>query len=85
MKSNYSVKVVLRRDKKLVNGNCPLYMQIIIDSSHKRISLGESIDPKYWDKKNGLAIGKGFSILNTKLNKKKSVKRSRENTGKYKR
>ena len=72
MKSNYSVKVVLRRDKKLVNGNCPLYMQIIIDSSHKRISLGESIDPKYWDKKNGLAIGKGFSILNTKLNKKKS-------------
>ncbi|MBP1165789.1 hypothetical protein JOE44_002673 [Chryseobacterium sp. PvR013] len=38
-----------------------------MNSNKKRISIGESIDLKDWNKKNGLAIGKGDKDLNSKL------------------
>lgn len=66
---NYSIKLVLRTDKVLKNGNCPICIQIIINSQKKRISTGENINPKFWDKKHGLAIGKGYGTLNSLLKK----------------
>ncbi|KPE50114.1 tyrosine-type recombinase/integrase [Chryseobacterium sp. MYb264] len=67
MSDKFSIKAVLRTDKILKNGKHPISIQIIINSNKKRISIGESIDLKDWDKKNGLAIGKGYKDLNSKL------------------
>ncbi|WP_066441041.1 site-specific integrase [Chryseobacterium sp. CCH4-E10] len=67
MSDKFSIKAVLRTDKILKNGKHPISIQVIINSSKKRISIGESIDLKDWDKKNGLAIGKGYKDLNSKL------------------
>jgi len=70
--NNYSIKIVRRTDKQNAKGENPLILQIIINSRSKKISLKESIDPKFWDDKNSKAIGKGFKCLNVKLNKIKS-------------
>lgn len=70
--NNYSIKIVRRTDKQNAKGENPLILQIIINSRSKKISLKESIDPKFWDDKNSKAIGKGFKSLNVKLNKIKS-------------
>lgn len=70
--NNYSIKIVRRTDKQNAKGENPLILQIIINSRSKKISLKESIDPKFWDDKNSRAIGKGFKSLNVKLNKIKS-------------
>lgn len=67
MSDKFSIKAVLRTDKILKNGKHPISIQVIINSSKKRISIGESIDLKDWDKKNGLATGKGYKDLNSKL------------------
>lgn len=72
MKTNYSVKAILRTDKILKNGECPICIQIIINSEKKRISIGESIDPTHWDKRAGLASKKGYAVLNSLINKRKS-------------
>ena len=72
MKTNYSVKAILRTDKILISGECPICIQIIINSEKKRISIGESIDPAHWDKRAGLANKKGYAILNSLINKRKS-------------
>lgn len=67
-----SIKIVRRTDKRNAKGENPLILQIIINSRSKKISLKESIDEKYWDDKNSKAIGKGFKLLNVKLDKIKS-------------
>jgi len=74
MKNAYSIKVALRTDKVLQNGDCPLILRVIIDSKQKKIDLKERINPKDWDSKNSKAIGKGFQfrMLNNKLDKAKS-------------
>ncbi|QQV01233.1 MULTISPECIES: site-specific integrase [Chryseobacterium] len=70
--NKYSIKIVRRTDKRNAKGENPLILQIIINSRTKKISLKESIDEKYWDDKNSKAIGKGFKLLNVKLDKIKS-------------
>ncbi|REC45188.1 site-specific integrase [Chryseobacterium sp. 5_R23647] len=70
--NKYSIKIVRRTDKRNAKGENPLILQIIINSRSKKISLKESIDEKYWDDKNSKAIGKGFKLLNVKLDKIKS-------------
>jgi len=72
MKSNFSVKAILRTDKVLKNGNSPIFIQVIINSEKKTYSLGESVEKKFWDKKSGLAVGKGFGTLNSVINKRTS-------------
>ncbi|AYN00110.1 site-specific integrase [Chryseobacterium sp. 3008163] len=67
-----SIKIVRRTDKRNVKGENPLILQVIINSRSKKISLKESIDPNHWDDKNSKAIGKGFKLLNVKLDKIKS-------------
>ncbi|WP_313100938.1 tyrosine-type recombinase/integrase [Epilithonimonas sp.] len=70
MKSNFSVKAILRTDKVLKNGNSPIFIQVFINSEKKTYSLGESVEKKFWDKKSGLAVGKGFGTLNSIINKR---------------
>lgn len=72
MKNAYSIKVALRTDKILQSGECPLILRVIINSKQKKIDLKERINPKFWDSKNSKAIGKGFGLLNNKLDKAKS-------------
>lgn len=47
-----SIKVVLRLNKIKTNGEAPLYLRIIQDRKARFMSLGYSINPHYWDKKN---------------------------------
>lgn len=70
MKSNFSVKAILRTDKVLKNGNSPIFIQVFINSEKKTYSLGESVEQKFWDKKSGQAVGKGFGTLNSIINKR---------------
>jgi len=70
MKSNFSVKAILRTDKVLKNGLSPIYIQIIISSEKKKYSLGESVANKFWDKKSGVATGKGYGTINSLINKR---------------
>lgn len=72
MKSNFSVKAILRADKVLKDGKSPIFIQVIISSEKKIYSLGESVEKKFWDKKSGLAVGKGFGTLNSIINKRTS-------------
>jgi len=72
MKNAYSIKVALLTDKINKSGESPLILRVIINSKPKKIYLKEKINPKYWDAKNSKALGKGFKILNNKLEKAKS-------------
>lgn len=73
MNNSYSIKVVLRKDKKAsYDGKLPLALQIIINSKPKKISLKEKIHPDCWEDTNGKAKGKGYKLLNIKLDKIKS-------------
>lgn len=73
MNNSYSIKVVLRKDKKeSMDGKLPLALQIIINSKPKKISLKEKIQPDFWDDINAKAKGKGYKLLNIKLDKIKS-------------
>ncbi|MGX9986928.1 tyrosine-type recombinase/integrase [Soonwooa purpurea] len=72
MKSNFSVKAILRADKVLKDGKSPIFIQVIISSEKKTYSLGENVEKKFWDKKSGLAVGKGFGTLNSIINKRTS-------------
>lgn len=66
---NYSIKPFLRTDKILKNGNNPIYIRITVKSQKRTFSTKYDIDPKFWDKKNGLGIGKGYGTLNSLLQK----------------
>jgi len=49
-----STKIVLRENKAKTNGETPLYIRIIKDRKARFISLGITIDPKFWDPKNSV-------------------------------
>lgn len=72
MKNSYSIKVTLRTDKVLQNGDCPIILRVIINSKQKKINVKERINPKHWDMENCKAIGKEYKDLNNRLDKIKS-------------
>lgn len=72
MNNSYSVKVTIRTDKVLQNGNCPIIIRVIINSKQKKYYVKESINPEFWDMVNCRAIGKNFKHLNIKLKKLES-------------
>lgn len=47
-----SVKVILKNEKKLINGECPLYLRIIKDRKIRYVSLGYSVNENDWDSRN---------------------------------
>lgn len=69
MKFNYSVKTILRKDKKTKLGLYPLYLQVIINSTPVKLPIREYIKLNEWDKPKNRCKGKGFSYLNNRLEK----------------
>ena len=49
MKINHSVKTVIRIDKKKLDGTCPLYYQIIVNSNTLKLPVGISLKGNEWD------------------------------------
>lgn len=60
MKKSFSIIIILRKDKIGVDGNCPLNVQVTINSKVMKLPIGQKINPKFWDSKNHCCIGKGF-------------------------
>ncbi len=48
MRINHSVKTVLRTDKKKLDGTCPLYYQIIVNSKTLKLPVGVSLKESEW-------------------------------------
>jgi len=51
MKLTYSIKAVLRSDKKKADGTCPIHFAVRVGPYVTRISSGKSVLPKEWDEK----------------------------------
>lgn len=67
-KQNFSVKAVLRTDKKRVDGTCSINYQVIIDSQTTKLSSKESpIKPSDWVKKTGHVKGSVSSQVNSNI------------------
>lgn len=49
MKQTFKNRLVLREDKKRVNGECPIYYIIILNGKEYKLSTGKWIDSKDWD------------------------------------
>lgn len=73
--SNYSIKIVMRTDKVLKNGDSPLVLRVTINSKVKRYGLNVKVNPKDWDAKNEKIIGNSnpslIKSLNNKIDKQK--------------
>lgn len=61
MKNSYSVKTILRTDKKKKDGNCPLNYRIILNGKLLRLPVGEALRPSDWDK--GKECPKGKKLV----------------------
>lgn len=49
MKLSYSIKPVLRLDKKKIDGTCPIHFSVRVGPCTTRISSGKSVLPEEWD------------------------------------
>lgn len=67
MKKSFSVLLILRKDKKGVDGKCPIYVQVTLNSKVTKLPTNQKINPKDWDCKNRCCVGKGFGELNIYL------------------
>lgn len=74
MKLTYSVRPVLRLDKKRKDGTCPIHFSVRVGAYTTRIPSGKYIDEKDWDNKNNCPRKKDkfLQLLATYLNKKTS-------------
>lgn len=70
MKNSYSVKTILRLDKKKKDGTCPLNYRIILNGKLVRLSVGVSLKTVEWDKENDCPKGKKLVRLKDKLEKR---------------
>lgn len=70
MKYSYSVKTILRKDKSKKDGTCPMYYQIILNSSTLRLPVGKSLKPTDWDFKKCYPKGMKFNKLKRNLEKR---------------
>lgn len=72
MKNSYSVKTILRKDKKKKDGTCPLNYRIILNGKLLRLPVGVSLRATEWDKENGCPKGKNLVRLKQKLGKREA-------------
>ncbi len=74
MKLSYSIKPVLRLDKKKIGGTCPIYFSVRVGPCTTRISSGKSVLPEDWDMKanNVKKTDKFNQALSVYLNSKTS-------------
>ena len=68
---SYSIKAVLRTDKKRQDGMSPIYLFINSGGETQKLSLSEYIPLQAWDREKERVNGKGYGSLNTIISKKK--------------
>lgn len=67
IKQNYSVKTILRKDKKRKDGTCPIYYQVIINSVTLKLPSGEYCEESKWNAQDGCLKGSKSSHENCAL------------------
>lgn len=67
MKNSYSVKVIIRSDKPIRAGICPLHYLVIVNSKKMKLSSGHCIHLSHWDSVKGLPRGLSNATLRKKL------------------
>lgn len=67
MNQSYSVKAILRTDKKRKDGTCPIHYRVIIDTRTLKLSSGEYEHEENWNKKDCLVKGSKTSQINCLL------------------
>jgi len=69
MSTNFSVKAILRKDKKREDNTCPVYYRVTINRQSLKLPSGEYIEESKWNIKESLFKGSKSSIPNTRLDK----------------
>jgi len=67
MRNVYSVKVIIRSDKPMKGGVCPLNYLIIVNCRRMKLSSGHNLHLSNWDSVKGLPRGKSYATLRKKL------------------
>ena len=67
MKQNFSVKAILRNDKKRKDGTYPINYRVTIDSRVLKLSSGEYVEETKWNKIDACFKGSKSSIENSSL------------------
>ena len=67
MRQNFTVKAILRSDKKRKNGTCPINYRVTIDKKTVKLPSGEFIEENNWNKSDGLVKGSKSSLVNSLL------------------
>lgn len=67
MRQNFTVKAILRTDKKRKDGLCPIHYRITIDKKTIKLTSGEYELENNWNKKDGLVKGSKTSQINCLL------------------
>ncbi|HEY6141957.1 MAG TPA: site-specific integrase [Flavobacterium sp.] len=67
MKQSYSVKAILRTDKKRIDETCPIYYRVTIDSKVLKLPSGEYANENQWNKKDFCFKSAKSSVENGKL------------------
>ncbi len=69
MKQSFSVKAILRKDKKRINGTCPIYYQVIVDSKPSKLPSGQYLLESEWNYGKNQEKGSKSSHLNCMIRK----------------
>lgn len=69
MKLNYSVKAILRTDKKRLDGKCPINFRVTVNSKVVKLPSGEFIEETNWNKIDSCFKGTKTSVANEMLDK----------------
>lgn len=67
MKKSFSILLILRKDKKGVDGKCPIYVQVTLNCKVMKLPTKKRVFENNWDSSTRLCIGKGFEEINTFL------------------
>lgn len=69
MKTNYSVKAILRTDKKRLDNKCPINFRVTINSLVLKLPSGEFVEEVNWNKIDSCFKGAKSSVANEMLDK----------------
>ena len=72
IKQNFTVKAILRTDKRKMDGTCPVNYRITINSVVLKLTSGEYSEESDWNAKDGLFKGAKSSIQNSMLDNEMS-------------
>lgn len=84
---NFSVKAILRKDKKRIDGTCPINYRVTINSNVLKLSSGEYCEENKWNPKEGIFKGSKSSyensLLDNEMSRIKDYLREQRSIGAY--